>query len=278
VWNVLLDSAGNKIWDRNYGGSQTEGGVDLLQSFDGNIICLAATNSSDGQVISGHGQSEYWVIKTNFNGDLLWEKTLGGAKSEEAIKIIQMPDSGFIALGNSYGYNSAVSFPSGLVSNNYGQYDIWMAKIDKTGMFQWDKNLGSTYYDACKMGLFYRDKIFVAGNVSGIGQDVSHFYGLTDGWVVKLDLATGIKEVKNNLSKFTLSPNPVNDELIISDYPLSSKEIEIRDILGRRLLIQSISSDSTTSKIDIRTLVSGLYFVTVRNKDGSVVAKKFVKE
>jgi hypothetical protein len=84
-------------------------------------------------------------------------------------------------------------------------------------------------------------------------------------------------ELVNNLS-WSIYPNPANDfiEIQFSKNDLASYDILILDITGKEIYTQSIEE----SKIDIKALNGGLYFIKLKNKKtGNIIGvKKFVKE
>lgn len=90
-------------------------------------------------------------------------------------------------------------------------------------------------------------------------------------------VTTGIDFI-NSLKKTNIFPNPISNSIDIRGYSLLATEIEISDILGRRLLMQHITSPSTQTTVNLRELSAGIYFIIVRDSDGNVEVKKLVKE
>lgn len=87
AWLVRLDSNGNKIWAKSYGGTNADEGSSIVQA--GNNYYLACTaKSTDGDVTGNHGGTDFWVVKINGNGNIIWQKSLGGSNAEEAFTII----------------------------------------------------------------------------------------------------------------------------------------------------------------------------------------------
>jgi hypothetical protein len=74
--------------------------------------------------------------------------------------------------------------------------------------------------------------------------------------------------------KFTLSPNPVSETLMVSsDHSL--KSLLITDVSGRVLNLFAIENGTAT--INLQSLSSGIYFITGRFENGSSV-QKFIKQ
>ena len=84
-------------------------------------------------------------------------------------------------------------------------------------------------------------------------------------------------DAQTNLTgSIVLYPTPSKDFLSIASYPLTSKEIEVKDLLGRDIYRQAVTANQTT--IDIRFLPQGIYFTIIKDEKGSTVSGKFVKE
>jgi len=104
---------------------------------------VGSSNSNDGQVTGNHGDTDCWVVKTDATGVIQWEKSLGGSGSDYGTSIEQTSDRGFIigACSNS---------TDGQVSNNHGNVDFWIIKIDSLGNIIWQNSYGGTNTDFCK--------------------------------------------------------------------------------------------------------------------------------
>ena len=58
--------------------------------------------SNDGDVSGHHGWLyDYWIVKLDTNGNIVWQKSLGGSDDDEAYSIQQTTDGGFIVAGYS---------------------------------------------------------------------------------------------------------------------------------------------------------------------------------
>jgi len=120
---IRTDSLGNIIWAKTYGGSLGEGGASITKCADG-VVVANATNGF------GQGGYDIYVVKLDFNGNIMWAKTYGTTIDEFASKIKQTSDNGFI-IGGFYG----------VVTGDRGEM---LMKIDSLGNFQWAKSYGSS--------------------------------------------------------------------------------------------------------------------------------------
>ncbi|TCJ13242.1 DUF11 domain-containing protein [Flaviaesturariibacter flavus] len=73
-----VDSMGQVVWKRSFGGSLVESGIVLLQrANDGNFLFAVSSNSTDGDVAGNTGNTgNIWIGKFNAQGQLLSQKSL----------------------------------------------------------------------------------------------------------------------------------------------------------------------------------------------------------
>jgi len=140
VMIVKIDSNQKISWLKIYGGSEDEGAGSACQLPDGGYAVLASTQSSNGNVTGFHGGYDYWLLRLDASGNLLWENCYGGPGDEGASSLALTPDGGFIMLGTT-------NYAGGEVTLHYGNefdYDWWVVKTDSIGNLQWQETLGGT--------------------------------------------------------------------------------------------------------------------------------------
>jgi hypothetical protein len=186
VWVVKLDSIGNIDWKKCYGGSSSEKATSIQQTSDSGYIIAGWSSSNDGDVSGNHGNPDFWVLKLDPQGNITWQKSLGGSGGDMAMCIRQTIDGGFIVGGQTFSNN-------GDVGGNHGDFDFWIVKINGTGdSIQWQKTFGGFSEDILYSfqqtidggfilaGESYSDNGDVIGNHSTGG-------GSNDYWVLKID-------------------------------------------------------------------------------------------
>jgi hypothetical protein len=180
-WIVKLDGIGNLVWQKCLGGSEGESANDIQKTDDGGYIVAGSSSSTDGDVSGNKGESDFWIVKLDNIGNINWEKSLGGSNRESAKSIQQTTDGGYIVAGSS-------SSTDGDVSENKGEYDYWVVKLDNIGNIEWQKCLGGTEDDFAKSIHQTTDGGYIiAGETNSNNGDVSGNHGGLDFWIVKLD-------------------------------------------------------------------------------------------
>ena len=137
-WVIKIDASGNKIWDKTYGGADIDG-VDGFRRHPWGGYLISGTSYSGKSGEKTHdsfGNQDWWVIRIDEEGNLLWDKVYGGERFDLGPGIFEDHD-GFILTGKSD------SPPSGnKTTTKRGSYDAWMVKIDFAGNIIWDRSYG----------------------------------------------------------------------------------------------------------------------------------------
>lgn len=189
-WIVKLNADGAIEWQKMYGGTGTERAAAIQQTSDSGYVFVGRTNSNDGDVSGNHGELDVWVVKLTANGTLVWQKTFGGSEDDEGEAVLETPDGGYIVAGHTESSN-------GDVNDNNGVLDIWVIKLNKTGLIEWEKTYGGSNaeysYSICISG---DNGYIIAGQTKSNDGDVSGNNGNTDVWVIKIS-STGALEWQN---------------------------------------------------------------------------------
>lgn len=176
-----LDVDGNLEWEQQYGGSSSDQITSIKQTPDLGYIATGYSNSTDGDVGSNRGDNDIWVIKMDASGDLEWSHTYGGSGNDESQSIQLTPDGGYIIAGSS---NSS----DGDLTNNKGDYDIWLLKLNSSGEIIWEKNYGGSNADkAQSIKNVSTGGYIVAGWSGSMNNDVTENFGALDIWIVKVN-------------------------------------------------------------------------------------------
>ncbi len=180
-WIVKLDGGGSLVWETTIGGSHYDRANSVHQTEEGNYIMLGVSYSDDGDVSGNYGDGDYWVVKLDPFGEIIWEQHFGGSDKEAPKEILPTVDDGFIVSGNS-------ESSDGNVAGNYGSIDYWVVKLDANGNVQWENHYGGSKGEF--LGSIYQtnDKGFIISGYSYSSDgDVSQNFGDEDVWIVKID-------------------------------------------------------------------------------------------
>lgn len=185
-WVVKIDSVGNKIWDKRFGGSAFDALIKVIQTNDNGYI-LAGTSKSpkDGdKTEDSRGWEDYWIVKIDYMGNKLWDKRFGSYASELLTSLVATPDGSFLLCGDS---NSGIAGDK--TEQNYDGTDFWIVKINSNGNKIFDKQFGGTNADYGPVATVTADGNFIlAGtSASGISIDKSQgVMGTSDYWAIKI--------------------------------------------------------------------------------------------
>jgi hypothetical protein len=180
-WVLKLDSIGGIEWKKTYGGSSAEQPYSIRQTSDGGYVVAGYTHSNNWDVSGNHGYYDAWLLKLNSDGDIQWQKCLGGSSWEDASDVEQTSDGGYILVGRSQSID-------GDVSVNQGGLDYWIIKLDSDGILQWQKSYGGNMDDIAYAVKQTADGGYiVAGESSSNNGNVSGNHGSSDYWVLKLN-------------------------------------------------------------------------------------------
>ena len=156
------------LWKKTFGGSKTDqAGRNVQQTTDGGYIITGWTSSY------GAGSSDFWLIKTDADGNEEWNQTFGGSMGDYRTSGQQTSDGGYVIIGQTN------SFPA--PSERY--CDAWIVKTDANGSKEWSQTYGGNVWDFCTFGRQVSDGGYV---ITGYTDSFSK-YGWRDIWLVKTD-------------------------------------------------------------------------------------------
>jgi hypothetical protein len=95
VYLIKLDSNGDSIWAKTYGGSNIDCGNSVQQTVDNGYIVTGYTYSS------GAGGMDIYLVKTDNNGTIAWTRTYGTSRTDRGFDVIQLADGGYVVAGGN---------------------------------------------------------------------------------------------------------------------------------------------------------------------------------
>ncbi len=133
IWLVRLNEFGDELWQKTLGTSYDEEARSVIQSTDlGFFVAGNVQNPS-----KGYGSKDVLIIKLDKDGKELSQLILGGKGLDEVEKMVPTKDGG--ALLGMYSRSAAGGSKK---TENYGEGDYWLIKLNKDGKLEWEKNYG----------------------------------------------------------------------------------------------------------------------------------------
>ena len=186
-WIVKLNTSGDIEWEKTYGSPFfDDGAMDVIQDTYGNFV-LVGSAYGGGDVTINNGLGDFWVIKLDANGNLIWEKSFGGSSTDIAYSLVETSDKGYLVSGETYSNDGDV------VGFHGGTQDCWLIKLDSLGNDIWKKCYGGSDADVAFSIILLMDSCYVfAGASRSSDFDLSENKGITDFWIVKIDSLSNI--------------------------------------------------------------------------------------
>jgi len=192
VWILQTDNIGTLIWEKSYGGSKDDGGCRIFRNDSNSYYILGGSCSSDGDISNDPypGTADFWILKIDSIGNILWDKILGGNGDDQLWTGTTTNDGGVLA----YGWTGS---EDGDVSVYYGAYDAWMVKLNSDGEKEWDFSIGTSGMDVGQAIIQTSDGGYLAGSSSMLEEGgnltcVPHSYK-PEAILVKLDSLRNIE-------------------------------------------------------------------------------------
>lgn len=162
-WQVYLlktDSDGNLFWEKNFGGTDSDYGYSVVETADGGFVVVGITSSFGSRV-------QMYLLKTDSNGNLLWEKNFGGTSDDYGYSVVETEDSGLVVTGETYSLG------------NYSQ--LYLLKTDSNGNLLWEENFGGSESDRGSSVVSTTDGgLVVTGYTDSFGSRVQVYLLKTD--------------------------------------------------------------------------------------------------
>jgi len=229
MWVVKLNNNGIKVWDKTIGGSSDDLLMTIKVSGSGSYLLGGYSYSgiSGEKSEASRGGADYWIVSMNANGNINWNKTLGGSNNDILAEIEETSNGEIILAGQSqsqatgdksqnttyqpfsYTYCYQQSYTCGTwgsstcyrtvcYTNYVNDTDYWVIKLNSAGQKIWDKDFGGSgfcsgtycnWFDAATNVSILNGDFLVAGySVTNAGFNKSeNSRGGNDAWLIKLD-------------------------------------------------------------------------------------------
>ncbi len=272
---IKIDASGNQVWEKIIQGDKYEYFPKIKQTTDGGYI-MAGISDSDAALDKTenaiNGSVDYWVLKLDESGNIVWQNTIGGSGQEGNLgSISQTTDGGYLVSGNS---SSDISGDK--TENSLGGSDFWFIKLNNLGIIEWQNTIGAEGSEAVGFSLQTSDGNFLtfgASNSNISGDKTENSRGGFDYWIIKHDSTLGIDE-NTFATEISIYPNPAKNKLQLNTQDKTIHQVNIYTITGGRVM--QLDMDTVSPSIDVSSLAIGVYYVQLYSGK-NVVLKKFVK-
>ena len=154
IFVLKLDSSGNFIWAKGFGGTGTDVGLSIATDLIGNIYTTGYfAGSADfkpgpgSTFLTSNGGYDVFVQKLNPNGNFIWAKGMGGSTFDYG-RSISVDSSGNVYLiGDFRGTADFFSGSGAVYLTSRGSSDVFIQKFNNSGIFVWVKQMGGVGTD-----------------------------------------------------------------------------------------------------------------------------------
>lgn len=172
------------------------------------FIGSSNSNISGNKTEDSRGGYDIWIVKTDNNFNVLWDKTIGGSMDDDVTAAIITGNKIYITA------NSQSNISGEKISDNYGSYDIWMLCLDLNGAILWQNQFGGTDFDAYSSLIDYKSNSLLIASTSNSpisGNKTVVPYGYSDNWLLEIDKLNGQILTQKNVGS---NDNEVSPKLL----------------------------------------------------------------
>lgn len=249
---VKIDGNGNLSWTRTIGGSGTDQALDIIQTSTGDYVIAGWTNSY------GAGNYDFYAVKLNNNGNLMWTRTIGGAGFEKAYSLTIDSDGGYVITGSSSSFN-------------WGSGAMYIVKLDTNGNTCANHGTG---------GVVGSGGVSSSGGSTGTGGNTATGgVSGTGGGTLNLCFTTGIIEVNNLSEELKVFPNPSSGIFKVNTLklPYSKYSLHVWNILGEQIFNKEDFGAEEETIIDLSSQPKGIYFIKAYDSRNQFIQKLIVE-
>ena len=179
IWLIRINEFGDELWQKTLGSSSDEEARAVIETTDQGFFVAGNVQGSS----KGYGSKDVLIIRLDKDGKILSEQTLGGRGLDEVEKMIPTRDGGALL-----GIYSRSSLGGTKKTENFGEGDYWILKLDKNGRVEWEKNFGGKGDDHLRT-LALTSTGFIIGGESRSDRSGNKTAGLEEGsdlWLISL--------------------------------------------------------------------------------------------
>lgn len=188
AWIVNMEYNHQVQWQKCIGGND-EDKLYLFQELPNGEFLFGGSSKSQpsgDKQSQNFGNNDVWLVKTDNQGNIIWEKSFGGDQNDEMVSLTVVNNSIYLLCDSRSGVNGNKT------SVSHGYNDIWLIKTDLNGIVEWQNSYGGIESDYAHDLTIYNNNIFISSSsYSGVsGNKTAPTFTsdyTSDSWILKLD-------------------------------------------------------------------------------------------
>ena len=122
VWLIKVSDSGDLLWEKTFGGTAFDAARGLNVTLEGGFVIAGNSKSLDGNATENNGENDLWIIKTDAEGNILYEKSFGGADLDFGFDALEDNNGNLVLVGET-----STSLSEGI--EHQGSTDLVILKI-----------------------------------------------------------------------------------------------------------------------------------------------------
>ena len=249
IWLLNLDANGDTLWAKTFGGTQDDTGYEVITTQDGGFAVAGYTTSF------GNG-GDGIIVKTDANGNLLWQKNYGNFGQEQGFSIKENNDGNLIMTGNK---------------TITGNKDVWLVKTSAIGDTLWTRTYGGSSADNAEQVIITSQENYaIVGNTQSFGNGLDDFYFLH---IIDTSIVTSTPQQLLPQNGSTIYPNPFTGNFYI-DITSGSQQpytVTVVDIFGKKVF-EKITNEKII-QVNLLDKPDGIYLVKIQSSTQTIINK-----
>lgn len=263
-WILKVDQMGNIEWQKCIGGSDYDQPSDIILASDGYYYVLGYAQSTDGDVTDAIGHTDFWLVKLDETGTIIWTHSYGGTDYDDGYSLCEY-EGDIVMTGKTNSVNGDVSL-------HIGNYDIWTLAVNTEGNIEWEKSLGGLLDDNALSIIDAEPGLMIAGSSRSSDGHLTENFGGEDFWVLKLEKVEAVIEVEAPNAR--IYPNPVKNQRI---HVQSGGPCFFELISVSGTVVLSLEISDLDQCIPVSSLHSGMYFARFISTNGIQIEKILIE-
>ncbi|MFH7004203.1 T9SS type A sorting domain-containing protein [Flavobacterium bizetiae] len=270
-WIIKINDTGEIQWQNTYGAEGDDQPYVVHQTIDEGYIVGGNSNSKNALTTMGgivSNGTDYWVLKLDRDGEVLWSKTYDFGKVDILTSLVENKDQTYLIGGYAQSENKRpregiVGKAMNMVNKEKDGINDYIAlKIDEKGEEIWNKTVGSAGEDILRKLVETRDGGYLMAGTSNssASKDKNGSIGGNDFWVVKLKDKEKVEKVKSSIEAI---PNPASSYTnVIIGYDFKEGTATLVDITGH--ILQEFAITSRTVPVNLSRYSEGIYIIKIK--------------